>query len=75
MLKTEGQVTIEDYCSPQFTQKRRITTSFHIFQKRLKDRYDFILGHALLKDLKIVIDYGAFQFIWDGITISYWELD
>ena len=41
---TDGVVTIENYHLPQFTRKRHITSSFHMFQKWPKDKYDFILG-------------------------------
>jgi hypothetical protein len=77
IFQTEGSVEIENYHLPQFTWKHNITTSFHMFQKRPKDKYDFILGHDLLKGLGLIIDYSASQFMWDNITVDmvpsgYW---
>jgi hypothetical protein len=48
-----------------------------MFQKFPKDKYNFILGHDLLKDLGLIIDYSASQFMWDNITVNmvpsgYW---
>jgi hypothetical protein len=43
-LETDGLVFIADFCLPQFTRKRLITTSFHMFKKRPKVKYDFILS-------------------------------
>jgi hypothetical protein len=77
VFQTDGSVTIEQYCLPQFTRKRHITTSFHMFQKRSKDKYDFILGHDLLKELGLDIHYSASQFVWENISVDmvpsgYW---
>jgi hypothetical protein len=77
VFQTDGSVTIEQYCLPQFTKKRHITTSFHMFQKRAKDKYDFILGHDLLKELGLDIHYSASQFVWENISVDmvpsgYW---
>jgi len=77
IFQTNGSVRIEQYCLPQFTRKRQITTSFHMFQKRSKDKYDFILGRDLLKELGLDIHYSASQFMWDNITVDmvpcgYW---
>jgi hypothetical protein len=77
VFKTDGTVTIENYCLPQFTKKHHITTLFHMFHKRDKDRYDFILGRDLLTSLGLYIHYSATQFSWDGILVDmvpsgYW---
>jgi hypothetical protein len=52
-------------------------TSFHVFQNHLKDKYDFILGRDLFKDLGLDIHYGASQFVWENISVNmvpsgYW---
>jgi hypothetical protein len=77
VFKTDGTVTIENYCLPQFTKKHHITTLFPMFHKRDKDRYDFILGRDLLTSLGLDIHYSATQFSWDGILVDmvpsgYW---
>jgi hypothetical protein len=77
ILQTNGTALIEKLCLPQFTQKRQITSTFHTFDKRSKDKYDFILGRDLLTDLKLIIDYSVAQFKWDSITVDmvpsgYW---
>jgi hypothetical protein len=35
-LETDGLVLITDYCLPQFTRKRLLTTSFHMSRSALK---------------------------------------
>jgi len=77
VFKTNGTVTIENYCLPKFTKKRHITTSFHMFYKRDKDRYDFSLGRDLLTSLGLDIHYSTSQFSWDDILVDmvpsgYW---
>jgi hypothetical protein len=76
-FQTDGMVTIENYHLPQFTRKRHITSSFHMFQKRLKDKYDFILGRDLLTELSIDIRYSTTQLVWEDIIVdmvprNYW---
>jgi hypothetical protein len=66
-FQTDGIVTIENYHLPQFTRKRHTTSSFHMFQKRSKDKYDFILGRDLLTELSIDIRYSTAQFVWENI--------
>jgi hypothetical protein len=68
VFQTDGSVQIEHYCLPQFTRKGHITTSFHMFQKLPKDKYDFILGRDLVKDLGLDIHYSALQFVWENIS-------
>jgi hypothetical protein len=70
VLQTDGTVQIENYILPQFTQKRHITTSFHMYQKRSKDKYDFILGRDLLQDIGLDIHYSNSQFVWDNIIVD-----
>jgi len=38
-----------------------------MFQKRSKDKYDFILGRDLLTELSIDIRYSTAQFVWENI--------
>jgi len=76
-LQTDGSVKVESYYLPQFTRKRQINTSFHMFTKRPKDKYDFILGRDLLRDLGLDIQYSTSQFVWDNIIVDmvpsgYW---
>jgi hypothetical protein len=40
-----------------------------MFDKQLKGKYDFFLGHDLLKDVGLDIHYRASQFIWNDIII------
>jgi hypothetical protein len=70
ILQTDGTVEIEKYILPQFTHKRYITTSFHMFQKRSKDKYYFILGRNLLQESGLDIHYSASQFVWDNIIVN-----
>jgi hypothetical protein len=77
VFQTDGMVLIEQYCLPQFTRKKHITTPFQMFQQRPKDKYDFILGRDLLKDLGFDIHYSTSQFVWDNISVDmvpsgYW---
>jgi hypothetical protein len=51
-----------------------------MYQKKAKDKYDFILGRNLLKDLGPDIHYCASQFVWDDIIVDmvpgrYWAQD
>lgn len=48
-----------------------------MFQKCSKDKYDFIIGRDLPKDVGLNIHYSASQFVWDIISIDmvpsgYW---
>jgi len=70
VFQTDGSVLIENYCLPQFTRKRHVTTPFHMFQKRPKDKYDFILGRDLLRELKLDIHYSTSQFVWENIIVD-----
>jgi hypothetical protein len=76
-FQTDGTVTIEKYHLPQFTRKRHITLSFHVFQKRSKLIYDFILDRDLLNKLSIDICYSTARFVWENIIVdmvpcNYW---
>jgi hypothetical protein len=77
VLQTNGTVQIEGFILPQFAQKRYITSSLHMYQKRPQDKYDFILGHDLLQEIGFDIYYSASQFVWDNIIVDmvpcgYW---
>jgi len=41
-----------------------------MFKKRPKDKYDFILGRDLLKDIGLDIQYSASQFVWNDIIVA-----
>jgi hypothetical protein len=78
IIQTDGSVIIENYNLPQFSRKRNITTSFHMYHKKATDKYDFILGRDLLTDLGLDIHYSASQFVWENITVDmvpsgYWN--
>jgi hypothetical protein len=78
ILQMDGTVQIENFILPQFTQKRYITTSFHMYQKQSKDKYDFILGCDLLKGIRFDIHYSASRFACDNIIVNmvpfrYWR--
>jgi len=70
VLQTDGTVQIENCILPQFTRKCYITMSFHMYQKRSKDKYVFILGRDLLQDIGLDIDYSNSQFVWDNIIVD-----
>jgi hypothetical protein len=69
-LLTQGKVEIKQCCLLQFTQKRHITSTFHVFTKRPNDKYDVILGRDLLQAIGLDIHYCASQFTWDNISIA-----
>ncbi len=75
VFQTDGSVVIEQYCLPQFTRKRHITTSFHMFQKCQKDKYDFILSRGLLKILGLDIHYSASQFVGRTYLSTWCQVD
>jgi hypothetical protein len=70
VLQTNGTVQIEGFILPQFAQKRYITSSLHMYQKRPQGKYDFILGHDLLQEIGFDIYYSASQFVWDNIIVN-----
>jgi hypothetical protein len=41
-----------------------------MYQKRSKDKYDFILGRNLLQDIGLDIHYSNSQFVWDNIIVD-----
>jgi len=51
-------------------QKKAYYYFFPHVKKRSKDKYDFILGRDLLKDLGLDIQYSASQFIWNDIIVT-----
>jgi hypothetical protein len=77
VLLTKGKAFIETFSLPQFTKKRQVSSTFHLFEKREDDKYDIILGRDFLQAIGLVIDYSASQFTWDNISIAmvpsgYW---
>jgi hypothetical protein len=69
-LLTQGKVEIKQCCLPQFTRKRHITSTFHVFTKRPNDKYDVVLGRNFLQAIGLDIHYSASQFTWDNISTS-----
>jgi len=55
IMQTDGSVIIEKFSLPHFSRKRFITTSFHMYQKTAKDKYDFIIGRDLLLQTLVLI--------------------
>jgi hypothetical protein len=77
VLLTTGKVAIEALNLPQFTRKRQVSSTFHLFEKRNEDKYDIILGRDFLQAIGLIIDYSASQFTWDNISVTmvpsgYW---
>ncbi len=77
VLLTKGKATIEALSLPQFTRKRQVSSTFHLFDKRNDDKYDIILGRDFLQAIGLVIDYSTSQFTWDNISVTmvpsgYW---
>jgi hypothetical protein len=70
VFNTDGTVIIENFNLPQFTRKRAITASFHMYHKKPTDKYNVILGRTLLKDIGFDIHYSASQFVWDNAIID-----
>lgn len=69
-FETDGVVTIENYFSPQFTNKRKISSDFHMFQKHSKDTYDLILDRDILTKIGFNILYDTNKFMWQDIQVD-----
>jgi hypothetical protein len=69
-FETEGQVKVENYFLPQFTNKRKITSDFHMFEKSSKDTYDLILGRDILTEIGFNILYENSKFMWQDIQVD-----
>jgi hypothetical protein len=54
-------------CLPHFTRKSKITTSFHMLHKCLKDKCVFVLVCVFFKEFDLDIHYSASQFVLDNI--------
>jgi hypothetical protein len=79
-FETDGLVTVENFFLPQFTNKRKITSSFHMFQKSSKDTYDLILGRDILTSIGFNILYESNKFMWQDIQVDmvprgHWSKD
>jgi hypothetical protein len=48
-FQTERVSELENHFFPQFTTKRKISSSYHMFQKNPKDTYDLIMGGDILE--------------------------
>ncbi len=69
-FKTDGKVKLENYFLPQFTNKRKITSEFHMFEKSRKDAYDLIIGWNILSEIWLNILYDTHQFEWNDIKVN-----
>ncbi len=73
-FETTGKVTLANYCLPQFTMKYKLTSTFHMFKKMPNDRYDFVLGHAILQELELDLCYSAKAFVWHGLSANMFHM-
>jgi hypothetical protein len=62
-FKTNSFVLFECYFLPQFTKQRKLTNTFHLFDKLKEDGYDIIIGRDILKDMGLQIHYDMESFI------------
>jgi hypothetical protein len=62
-FKTNSFVLLERYFLPQFTTQRKITNTFHLFDKLKEDGYDVIIGRDILKDMGLQIYYDTESFV------------
>jgi hypothetical protein len=62
-FKTNSFVLLERYFLPQFTTQRKITNTFHLFDKLKEDGYDVIIGRDILKDMGLQIHYDMESFV------------
>ncbi len=69
-FETDSVVEVENYVLPQFTNKRKITTDFHVFQKSQQDTYDLILGRNILTSIGFNILYDTNKFMWQDIQVD-----
>ena len=67
---TNKVAELEQVKLPQFSIKRGFKASFHFFQKKEDDRYDFIIGRDIQQELGIDIINSETKFRWDGIEIE-----
>jgi hypothetical protein len=78
VLLTQGKVEVKQCRLPQFTTKRNITATFHMFDKRSNDKYDLILCRDLLQAIGLDIHYSSSTFRWNNISVTmvpsgYWN--
>jgi hypothetical protein len=69
-FETEGQVKVENFFLPQFTNKRKITSDFHMFEMSSKDTYDLILGRDILTEIGFNMLYENSKFMWQDIQVD-----
>jgi hypothetical protein len=67
---TSGKVKLENYFLPQFTNKRKITSNFHMFNKKQEDTYDIIIGQDILTAIGFNILYASNKFEWENIQVD-----
>jgi hypothetical protein len=77
-FKTDGKVELKNYVLPQFTNKRKITSEIHMFEKNRADTYDLIIGRDILSKIGLNILYDTHQFEWNDIKVKmiprgYWN--
>jgi hypothetical protein len=67
-FEMEGAVRVENYIVPQFTNKKKVSSQFHMFDKTAGDTYDMIIGQDILLEIGLNICYNKVKFIWDEIN-------
>jgi hypothetical protein len=58
----DGKIELENYFLPQFPNKRKITSEFHMFEKNRADTYDLIIGRDIISKIELNMLYGTHQF-------------
>jgi hypothetical protein len=69
-FEMRGTVKMEQYIFPQFTNRRKVDSQFHMFWKCAEDTYDVIIGRDILLEIGLTICYNKVKFIWDDIQVD-----
>jgi len=69
-FKTHGKVSIEKFCLPQFSTKRKVNAAFYTFTKKPIDSYDIILGRDICQELGLDVINSKKVFTWDDISVA-----
>jgi len=69
-FKTHGKVSIEKFCLPQFSTKRKVNAAFYTFIKKPTNSYDIILGRDICQALGLDVINSKKVFTWDDISVA-----
>ncbi len=69
-FETKGTVQVDNYIFPQFTNKKKVNSKFHMFKKHKEDTYYIIIGRDILLEIGMTICYNKVKFIWDEIQVD-----